>query len=73
MPVLRSSCAVKLGEVEFFATLNFPNGMLPLEIDALQVPRQIGLKMGCMEYFEVHKNQHKHGHAVRRESYLLFL
>ena len=37
MPVLRSSCAVKLGEVEFMATLDFPTGMLPMEIHILQV------------------------------------
>ena len=36
MPVLRSSCEVKLGDVQFVGSLNFPPGMLPLEIHVLQ-------------------------------------
>ena len=37
MPKLRSACAIQLGDVEFIATLEFPPGMLPLQIQVLQV------------------------------------
>ena len=37
MPKLRSACAIQLGDVEFIATLEFPTGMLPLQIHVLQV------------------------------------
>ena len=37
MPVLRSSRIVKLGDVELMATLDFPVGVLPLELHVLQV------------------------------------
>jgi hypothetical protein len=37
MPVLRSSCIVKVGDAEFLAALEFPLGMLPLELHVLQV------------------------------------
>ena len=37
MPVIRTSCAVTLGDVKFLATINFPIGMLPLELHILQV------------------------------------
>ena len=41
MPVLRSSCEVKLGDVQFLGSLEFPPGMLPQEIHVLQA--MIGL------------------------------
>ena len=37
MPKLRSAYAVQLGDVEFIATLEFPPGMLPLQVHVLQV------------------------------------
>ena len=37
MPKLRSACAIQLGDVEFIATLEFPIGMLPLQVHVLQV------------------------------------
>ena len=37
MPKLRSACAIQVGDVEFIATLEFPTGMLPLQIHVLQV------------------------------------
>ena len=36
MPVLRSSCEVKLGDVQFVGSLDFPPGMLSQEIHVLQ-------------------------------------
>ncbi len=41
MPVLRSTCEVKLGDVQFIGSLDFPPGMLPLQIHILQA--MIGL------------------------------
>ena len=37
MPKLRSAYAIQLGDVEFIATLEFPTGMLPLQVHVLQV------------------------------------
>ena len=43
MPKLRSACAVQIGGVEFIAALEFPIGMLPLEIHVLQVQKKIDI------------------------------
>ena len=50
MPVLRSERVVRLGDVEFLATLDFPMGMLPLEIHVLQVRSEVYLRKKCQNH-----------------------